>query len=87
MGGLAGKEGWGLIHDFYLALRNNVTLQSLEAQTLSSPSPATISDMQELVAFHKSVIRPLLTHSDLSSFNILLRDDKIVDIIDWETAR
>ncbi|MCJ1386464.1 hypothetical protein MMC17_009590 [Xylographa soralifera] len=83
-------SSWGpfnTVYDFHLALRNDVTFKSLQAQTHSSPSPAAISDMQELVAFHESVIRPpVLTHGDLSSFNILLRDDKVVGIIDWETA-
>jgi aminoglycoside phosphotransferase len=81
---------WGpfdSVNDFHLALRNNVTVHSLEAQTHGSPSPAAISDMQKLVAFHESVVRPpVLTHGDLSSFNILIRDDKVVGIIDWETA-
>ncbi|KAF5868236.1 putative serine threonine protein kinase protein [Botrytis fragariae] len=29
---------------------------------------------------------PVFTHGDLSSFNILAVDDKVVGIIDWETA-
>jgi hypothetical protein len=41
--------------------------------------------MQELIALQESVIcPPVLTHGDLSSFNILLRDDEVVGIIDWE---
>ncbi|MCJ1396753.1 hypothetical protein MMC18_009645 [Xylographa bjoerkii] len=83
-------SSWGpfnTVYDFHLALRNDVTFKSLEAQTHSLPSPAAISDMQELVAFHESVIcPPVLTHGDLSSFNILLRDNTVVGIIDWETA-
>ncbi|MCJ1421348.1 hypothetical protein MMC32_007711 [Xylographa parallela] len=84
-------SSWGpfdTVYDFHLALRNNVTFKSLEAQTHSSPSPAAISDMRKLVAFHESVIRPaVLTHGDLSSFKILLRgDNKVVGVIDWETA-
>ncbi|PBP16985.1 hypothetical protein BUE80_DR011917 [Diplocarpon rosae] len=81
---------WGpfkSVHDFQLALRNDVTAHSLEAQTHSSLDSAAISDMQKLIAFHESVLRPpVLTHGDLSSFNILLRNDKVVGIIDWETA-
>lgn len=83
-------SSWGpfdTIYDFHLALRNNITIRSLEAQTQSSLGPATISDIEKLVAFHESVIRPpVLTHGDLSSFNILVRNDKVVGIIDWETA-
>jgi aminoglycoside phosphotransferase (APT) family kinase protein len=83
-------SSWGpfkSVYDFQSALRNDVTAHSLEAQTHSSPGPAAIRDMQRLIAFHESVLRPpVLTHSDLSSFIILLRDDKVVGIIDWETA-
>lgn len=28
----------------------------------------------------------MLTHGDLSSLNILVKDDQVVGIIDWETA-
>ncbi|CZT45567.1 uncharacterized protein RSE6_05885 [Rhynchosporium secalis] len=83
-------SSWGpfkSIYDFQLALRNNVTTRSLEAQTHSSPGPAVISDIQSIVAFHESVLQPpILTHGDLSSFNVLLRGNKVVAIIDWETA-
>ncbi|KAI4868376.1 kinase-like domain-containing protein [Hypoxylon rubiginosum] len=78
------------VYDFHLALRNDVTADSLEAQSHSSPSspgPAAISDMRKIIAFHESVLRPpVFTHGDLSSFNILVRDDEVVGIIDWETA-
>ncbi|KAF2241458.1 kinase-like protein [Trematosphaeria pertusa] len=78
---------FGTLSDFHLALRNDVTLESLKAQSHNLLSPAAISDITRLVVFHESVIRPpVLTHGDLSSFNILLRDDKVVGIIDWETA-
>jgi len=83
-------SSWGpfrTISDFHLALRNNVTLKSLELQSHNSPSPAAISDVKQLVTFHESVIRlPVLTHGDLSSLNILIRDDTVVGIIDWDTA-
>lgn len=79
---------FGTVYDFHLALRNNVTFKSLKAQTHNSPSPAAVLDIQKLVIFHKSITRPLvLTHGDLSSFNILLRDNKVVGIIDQETTR
>ena len=29
---------------------------------------------------------PVFTHGDLSSLNVLVRGDKIVGVIDWETA-
>jgi thiamine kinase-like enzyme len=31
-------------------------------------------------------IRPVFTHSDLNPFNILLQGDRVVGIIDWESA-
>lgn len=64
-----------------------MTSNSLGAKTHSRPSPAGISDMSKLATFHESVIRPpILTHRDLSSFDILLRGDKVAGIIDWEIA-
>ncbi|KAF1993983.1 kinase-like protein [Amniculicola lignicola CBS 123094] len=83
-------SSWGpfnTISEFHLALRNNVTPKSLELQSHSSPSPAAILDVKQLITFHESVILPpVLTHGDLSSFNILIRDDKVIGIVDWETA-
>jgi Ser/Thr protein kinase RdoA (MazF antagonist) len=68
-----------------LTLRNNVTLKSLELP--NSLGPAAISDLKQLIAFHESVPRaPVLTHGDLSSLNILIRDDTVVGIIDWDTT-
>jgi aminoglycoside phosphotransferase len=76
---------FGTITDFHLSLRNNVTLKSLELP--NSLGPAAISDLKQLIAFHESVPRaPVLTHGDLSSLNILIRDDTVVGIIDWDTA-
>jgi aminoglycoside phosphotransferase len=84
------KSLWGpfdTIHDFHLALRNNVTYKSLETQIHGSLTRTAVSDMQQLVTFHESVTQtPVLTHGELSSFNILIREDKVVGIIDWETA-
>jgi hypothetical protein len=75
------------VYDFHVALRNDVTFDYLEGQIHNSVSPAAVSDVKELVGFHESVKRPpVLTHGDLSRFNILIRNDEIVGIIDWETA-
>ena len=60
-----------------------MTFHSLEKQTLNLRSPAAISDMQRIVTFHEFVTRAtVLTHGDQSSFNILLRRDKVVGNID-----
>lgn len=78
---------FGTLTEFHLALRNDITSQSLQAPNDNPPSPTVISDVQKLIAFHDSVLHPpVLTHGDLSSFNILVRDDNVVGIIDWETA-
>lgn len=81
-------SSWGpfrTITDFHLSLRNNITLESLEAP--NSLSSDTVLELKRLITFHESVQRaPVLTHGDLSSLNILIRDDKVVGVIDWDTA-
>lgn len=81
---------WGpfsTISEFHLALRNKVTLKALEQQNHSTLSPIAVSDIRELITFHDSIKRsPVLTHGDLSSFNILICNDAVVGIIDWDTA-
>lgn len=50
-------------------------------------SPRLHVDAQELIKQQQSKSWPLaFTHGDLSSLNILVREDDIVGIIDWETA-
>ena len=81
-------SSWGpfrTITDFHLSLRNNITPESLEVP--NSLSSDTILELKRLITFHESVQRaPVLTHGDLSSLNILIRDNKVVGIIDWDTA-
>ncbi|KAI0410623.1 kinase-like protein [Xylaria grammica] len=73
---------WGpfsCIDDFHAHLRDNIPLDM-------DPSD-TPADLLELLAFHKqSFTDTRLTHGDLSSSNILVKGDKIVGIVDWETA-
>lgn len=47
--------------------------------------PAEVNDM---IKAHEETDwgQPVFTHGDLSSFNIIVNDDKITGIIDWETA-
>ncbi|KAL1971280.1 hypothetical protein VTN77DRAFT_232 [Rasamsonia byssochlamydoides] len=72
---------WGpfkTIHDFHRHLRDNI-----EAHDCNDAPPG----IHELIAFHKQPWpSPVFTHADLSSFNILVRGDEVVGIIDWETA-
>lgn len=63
---------------FHLALRNGTTTADHEKD---------YPDICKLVEFHEQPWSdPVFTHGDLSSLNILCRDDKIVGIVDWETA-
>lgn len=42
-------------------------------------------DLRELFAFYQQAEeKVVLTHSDLSSLNIIVRDDEVVGIVDWE---
>ncbi|KAI1334691.1 kinase-like protein [Xylariaceae sp. FL0016] len=81
-GRLPGNSFWGPFatqEDFHLALREGIALVD---DTSLLPT-----DMTELFEFHRRQFPPpVLTHGDLSSLNIMVRDDEIVSIIDWETA-
>lgn len=45
-------------------------------------------DLKELIGLHEDTDwgLPLFTHGDLSSLNILVKDDKVTGIVDWETS-
>ncbi|KAI2627245.1 kinase-like domain-containing protein [Xylaria nigripes] len=81
-GRLFGKSLWGPFstqEDFHRELRNGIGLDN--------DLRALPSDLVELLVFHRRHFPPpVLTHGDLSSLNILVRDDRIVGIINWETA-
>lgn len=80
---LPGKLGdWGrfgpfnIVQDFHRYLRRNVDAH-----------PNLPAEVNDLIAHHERVSPlPCFTHGDLSSFNILVRGDNVVGIIDWETA-
>jgi hypothetical protein len=63
------------IHDFH-----RYTRQGLEADPNHDP------EVSELIALQDRAWPPVLTYGDLSSLNILVRDDTIVGIIGWEMA-
>lgn len=79
---LPGKSYWGpfrTIQDFHRELRNGVEASQLDDRS--------IPGLAELCAFHDEPWpTPVFTHGDLSSFNIIVRDDRFVGIIDWENA-
>ena len=64
------------VHDFHIYLRGGF-----------NADPNHYPEVSELIALQdRAWPPPVFTHGDLSSLNILVRGDKIVGIIDWETA-
>ncbi|KAF7183564.1 hypothetical protein CNMCM7691_003843 [Aspergillus felis] len=63
------------IQDFHNHLRQGISMD-----------PNLDPEIQELIIQHQSSWPLKFTHGDLSSLNILACGDKIVGIIDWETA-
>ena len=50
-------------------------------------APSGWPELEELVQLHaRPWSKPVFTHGDLSSLNILVRGDDVVGIIDWETS-
>lgn len=76
------KSLWGpfkTIQDFHRELRDGV-----EVKGLTDEIPP---DLDRLVSYHNQHWpKSVFTHGDLSSSNVLVQGDEIVDIIDWETA-
>lgn len=72
---------WGpyaTVREFHEALVDNIDWDSDCSQ---------VPELAELLAFYRQAEDKLvLTHGDLSSFNILVRGDRVVGIVDWETA-
>lgn len=70
------------IQDFHSWLRNG--LKQGEATNME---PADLEDVDGMIARQEGPWPPpVFTHGDLNPSNILIRDDKIVGIIDWEMA-
>lgn len=69
-------EPFGTIQDFYKYLR-----AGLEAHPQHKPETSELIYRQD-----RPQSAPVFTHGDLRSLNILACGDKIVDIVDWETA-
>ncbi|RXG42229.1 hypothetical protein VDGE_30283 [Verticillium dahliae] len=79
---LPGPKHWGpfrAIDDFHRKLRADLD----EPEYAGTPIP----ELGRLISFHQQPWpSPVFSHGDLSSLNILARDDTIVGIVDWETA-
>ena len=63
------------VSDFHLYLRRGI-----------EENPAHIPEVSKLIELHRGSWSLCFTHGDLSSFNILVKGDDIVGIVDWETA-
>lgn len=76
------KSVWGpfrTIKDFHRELRDGIEASQLDDNSLPG--------LRELCTFHDEPWpRLVFTHGDLSSFNIMVRDDEVVGILDWETS-
>ncbi|KAI9449805.1 kinase-like domain-containing protein [Boletus coccyginus] len=66
------------IRDFHTFLRNSIV--ELPPENLYPG----IRDM--MVLQNQPWPMPVFTHGDLSTFNILVRGDRVIGIVDWETA-
>lgn len=73
---------WGpfdSISEFHSALIDDLDL--------NLASDDTFPGLRELMSFYNQPwLRPIFTHGDLSSANILCKEDSVVAIVDWETA-
>ncbi|KAM5378647.1 hypothetical protein ACJZ2D_004446 [Fusarium nematophilum] len=78
---LPDKSFWGpfvTIRDFHSELRHGLELQDDEE---------ALPGLRELIAFHNEAWpKPVFTHGDLSSLNIVALGDKVTGILDWESA-
>lgn len=66
---------FGNIVDFHRHLRSGIELH-----------PNLEPEINQLIVLHGGHWPLAFTHGDLSSLNILVRGDKVVGIVDWETA-
>lgn len=84
---LPGKHLWGpysSCRQFHKELCNGLGPEHLGTEHLTGHS---FPGLHELASYHEQdPFTPVFTHGDLSSLNILCRDDEVVGIIDWETA-
>ncbi|KAI9803831.1 MAG: hypothetical protein M1825_001711 [Sarcosagium campestre] len=74
-----GRQGFGpfnSVRDFHSFLRDGI-----------AASPGQYPQVNELVEMHENgQSSTCLTHGDLNSMNILVKEDDIVGIIDWDTV-
>lgn len=75
-GGVDGIGPFDTVDEFHTYLREG-----------AERSEAQIREVNDLIDYHKNrKYTTRLTHGDLNSRNILIKEDKIVGIVDWDTA-
>lgn len=78
---LPDKSFWGpfaTIQEFHQELRHGLELGDNEE---------ALPGLREIIEFHNGLWpRPVFTHGDLSSLNIMAVDDTVTGIVDWESA-
>ena len=75
-GGLEGFGPFNSVRDFHSFLREGI-----------AASPGQMPEVNDLVEKHENgQFSTCLTHGDLNSMNILVKEDNIVGIVDWDTA-
>jgi len=78
---LADKSLWGpfeAVQDYHRDLRHGLELEQNEE---------AVPGLRDLIDFHNAPWqKPVFTHGDLSSFNIMAVYDTVNGIVDWETA-
>ncbi|CAK4032933.1 kinase subdomain-containing [Lecanosticta acicola] len=71
------------IQDFHFWLREELR----PSEFPSRPKDQEWQDIENMVAMQDGPWPPpVFTHADLNPFNILVRDDKVVAVIDWDFA-
>lgn len=69
------------IQDFHLWLREGLQPSQVEGRE-NDPDWQNVRDM--VAAQDTSCPPPVFTHADLTPFNVLLRGDRVVGLVDWE---
>ena len=73
------------IQDFHFWLRRDLKLEDLKDQEKDQEKDQSWHDLQEMINKQDGPWPPpKFTHGDINPFNILVREGKVVGIIDWE---
>lgn len=71
------------IQGFHCWLRDDLKLE----EVMNQPETQDLKDIKDMIDMQDGPWpRTVFTHGDLNPFNIIVRDDRVVGIIDWEFA-